>query len=149
MQKSTEDHCIHLIIIIFFTSDLIITRQFGVVVWLKRKRKWLGVILLCVRGSLRCCSRMAAAAAGLNKQGTVATMEPCIRHGRGANGNTVKVVIMSGNITAGPWLLWICYLFCFGEARPQVRAYLFEAKLAALALDVVVLAKSKFFKVMI
>ncbi|XP_028457726.1 E3 ubiquitin-protein ligase TRIM23 isoform X1 [Sander lucioperca] len=35
---------------------------------------------------------MAAAAAGINKQGAVATMEPCIRHGRGAHGNTVKVL---------------------------------------------------------
>ncbi|XP_058474153.1 E3 ubiquitin-protein ligase TRIM23 isoform X1 [Solea solea] len=35
---------------------------------------------------------MAAAAAGINKQGAVATMEPCIRHGRGSNGNTVKVL---------------------------------------------------------
>ncbi|XP_023278034.1 E3 ubiquitin-protein ligase TRIM23 isoform X1 [Seriola lalandi dorsalis] len=35
---------------------------------------------------------MAAAAAGINKQGAVATMEPCIRHGRGASGNTVKVL---------------------------------------------------------
>uniref|UniRef100_A0A4W6C3N6 RING-type E3 ubiquitin transferase n=1 Tax=Lates calcarifer TaxID=8187 RepID=A0A4W6C3N6_LATCA len=35
---------------------------------------------------------MAAAAAGINKQGAVATMEPCIRYGRGASGNTVKVL---------------------------------------------------------
>uniref|UniRef100_A0AAQ5ZFG4 RING-type E3 ubiquitin transferase n=1 Tax=Amphiprion ocellaris TaxID=80972 RepID=A0AAQ5ZFG4_AMPOC len=35
---------------------------------------------------------MAAAAAGINKQGAVATMETCIRHGRGANGSTVKVL---------------------------------------------------------
>lgn len=34
---------------------------------------------------------MAAAAAGINKQVTVAVMEPCIRHGRGANAHTVKV----------------------------------------------------------
>ncbi|XP_037340292.1 E3 ubiquitin-protein ligase TRIM23 isoform X1 [Pungitius pungitius] len=35
---------------------------------------------------------MAAAAAGINKQGAVATMEPCIRHGRGPHGSTVKVL---------------------------------------------------------
>lgn len=34
---------------------------------------------------------MAAAAAGINKQVTVAVMEPCIRHGRGANSHAVKV----------------------------------------------------------
>lgn len=43
---------------------------------------------------------MAAAAAGINKQGAVATMEPCIRHGRGAHGNTVKVVRLSLKSTA-------------------------------------------------
>ncbi|XP_003965442.1 E3 ubiquitin-protein ligase TRIM23 isoform X1 [Takifugu rubripes] len=35
---------------------------------------------------------MAAAAAGINKQVAVAVMEPCIRHGRGANAHTVKVL---------------------------------------------------------
>ncbi|KAJ4926221.1 hypothetical protein JOQ06_008403 [Pogonophryne albipinna] len=35
---------------------------------------------------------MAAAAAGINKQGALATMEPCIRHGRGAHGGNVKVL---------------------------------------------------------
>lgn len=39
----------------------------------------------------RCRPRMAAAAVGINKQGTLVTMESCIRHGRGANGHTVKV----------------------------------------------------------
>ncbi|CAG05273.1 unnamed protein product [Tetraodon nigroviridis] len=34
---------------------------------------------------------MAAAAAGISKQVAVAAMEPCIRHGRGANAHTVKV----------------------------------------------------------
>ena len=28
---------------------------------------------------------------GINKQGTAATMETCVRHGKGATGNTVKV----------------------------------------------------------
>ncbi|XP_062268603.1 E3 ubiquitin-protein ligase TRIM23 isoform X1 [Platichthys flesus] len=35
---------------------------------------------------------MAAAAAGINKQGAVATMETCTRHGRAAHGSTVKVL---------------------------------------------------------
>ncbi|GLD51762.1 E3 ubiquitin-protein ligase TRIM23 [Lates japonicus] len=47
---------------------------------------------LSSRTPLRCRPRMAAAAAGINKQGAVATMEPCIRYGRGASGNTVKVL---------------------------------------------------------
>ncbi|XP_075885666.1 E3 ubiquitin-protein ligase TRIM23 [Nelusetta ayraudi] len=34
----------------------------------------------------------AAAAAGINKQGAAVTMEPCIRHGRGAHGHAVKVL---------------------------------------------------------
>ncbi|CAB1318050.1 unnamed protein product [Coregonus sp. 'balchen'] len=33
-----------------------------------------------------------AAAVGVNKQGTAATMDVCVRHGRGATGNTVKVL---------------------------------------------------------
>lgn len=40
---------------------------------------------------LRCSRRMAAAAAAINKQGAVGTMEPCARFGRGAHGGTVKV----------------------------------------------------------
>lgn len=55
----------------------------------------LGIVLSNLLGSLRRRPRMAAAAAGINKQGAVATMEPCIRHGRGANGSTVKVVMLS------------------------------------------------------
>lgn len=39
---------------------------------------------------------MAAAAEGItNKQGAVAAMEPCMRHGRGASGNAVKVKMLS------------------------------------------------------
>uniref|UniRef100_A0AAY5K1C7 E3 ubiquitin-protein ligase TRIM23 n=1 Tax=Esox lucius TaxID=8010 RepID=A0AAY5K1C7_ESOLU len=33
-----------------------------------------------------------AAAAGVNKQGTAATMDVCVRHGRGSTGSTVKVL---------------------------------------------------------
>lgn len=58
------------------------------------------ILLLHLFSPLRCRPRMAAAAAGINKQGAVATMEPCIRHGRGANGGTVKVVILSLKSTA-------------------------------------------------
>ncbi|KAJ0012898.1 hypothetical protein NQD34_017232 [Periophthalmus magnuspinnatus] len=36
------------------------------------------------------------AAAGINKQGSVAAMEPCIRHGRATNGSSVKVVLECG-----------------------------------------------------
>lgn len=32
-----------------------------------------------------------AAAVGVNKQTNAASMEPCVRHGRGTTGNTVKV----------------------------------------------------------
>ncbi|XP_049594273.1 E3 ubiquitin-protein ligase TRIM23 isoform X1 [Syngnathus scovelli] len=35
---------------------------------------------------------MAASAAGINKQGSLTSIEPCIRHGRAANGGTVKVL---------------------------------------------------------
>ncbi|XP_077442059.1 E3 ubiquitin-protein ligase TRIM23 [Vanacampus margaritifer] len=35
---------------------------------------------------------MAAFAAGINKQGVLTTMEPCVRHGRAANGGTVKLL---------------------------------------------------------
>ena len=36
-----------------------------------------------------------AAAAGINKQGALATMDTCARHGRGAHGSTVKVSPLS------------------------------------------------------
>ncbi|XP_037121176.1 E3 ubiquitin-protein ligase TRIM23 isoform X1 [Syngnathus acus] len=35
---------------------------------------------------------MAASAAGINKQGSLTSIEPCVRHGRAANGGTVKVL---------------------------------------------------------
>ncbi|XP_077944912.1 E3 ubiquitin-protein ligase TRIM23 isoform X2 [Gasterosteus aculeatus] len=58
--------------------------------WLtERNRKCSRDSPLAPRRSLRCRPRMAAAAAGVNKQGAVATMEPCIRHGRGPHGSTV------------------------------------------------------------
>ncbi|XP_040053333.2 E3 ubiquitin-protein ligase TRIM23 isoform X3 [Gasterosteus aculeatus] len=61
--------------------------------WLtERNRKCSRDSPLAPRRSLRCRPRMAAAAAGVNKQGAVATMEPCIRHGRGPHGSTVKVL---------------------------------------------------------
>lgn len=41
-----------------------------------------------------CCLRMAAAV-GLNKQTNAASMEPCVRHGRGTTGSTVKVRALS------------------------------------------------------
>lgn len=48
---------------------------------------------------------MAAAAAGINKQVAVAVMEPCIRHGRGANAHTVKV--NTRPISIGPQILTV------------------------------------------
>ncbi|XP_034094694.1 E3 ubiquitin-protein ligase TRIM23 isoform X2 [Gymnodraco acuticeps] len=51
-----------------------------------------GILLSQLLSHLRCRPRMAAAAAGINKQGALATMEPCIRHGRGAHGGNVKVL---------------------------------------------------------
>lgn len=50
---------------------------------------------LLLSPALRCRPRMAAAAAGINKQGAAVTMEPCIRHGRGAHGHAVKVDTLS------------------------------------------------------
>lgn len=52
---------------------------------------------------------MAAAAAGINKQVTIAVMEPCIRHGRGANAHTVKVGTLS--ISLRPTLMTVVLFF--------------------------------------
>lgn len=87
-----------------------------------------GIVLLRLRCSLLRL-RMAAAAAGINKQGAVATMESALRHGRAANASTVKVVVMSRKATAEMRWLGMNYLFCFGETRMQVQAHLLEAKL--------------------
>lgn len=62
---------------------------------------------------------MAAAAAGIHKQVTVAVMEPCIRHGRGANAHTVKVGTLSMSLKS---TLLTVVLFLFVVSPPLEAA---------------------------
>lgn len=65
---------------------------------------------------------MAAAAAGINKQVAVAVMEPCIRHGRGANAHTVKVNALP--ISIGPQILSVILISFDWVQRAVVSLHL-------------------------
>lgn len=67
---------------------------------------------------------MAAAAAGINKQVTVAAMEPCIRHGRGANSHAVKVDTLSISLRPTILIVVLGVVFFFSwEGRAVVSSH--------------------------